>query len=99
MGLRHGMQANRNERLRLQLNPDDQRMCPILWADRFGFVVVMPRAKQMTLDQSWAIAQTDYFKGGLPYDTIPSNIGLLNGRVVMFDYGALSQPPGTPLSL
>jgi hypothetical protein len=84
------MKANRYERRRWQTG--DARLCPILFADRFGFVVVMRRAEAIEPEAAWAmIKQTDF--AGLPHDTVPENVGLIDGRLVMIDYGALGHPP------
>ncbi len=90
-GIRRGMQANRNERNWWRWY-QDPRTCPVMFADPFGFIVVMPRAQRRAPDDVWDVARTGYFDG-LPEDHIPENVGWINDRPVMIDYGALSHPP------
>lgn len=85
-----GFKANRYERRRWQTG--DVRLCPILFSDPFGLLVIMRRAADLEPVEAWEIiAQTDF--SGLPHDTIPENVGLIDGRLVMVDYGALGHPP------
>lgn len=99
-GIKQGMQANRNERNWWNWYKDS-RMCPVWFSDPWGFVIVMPRASQPWVlnnrtkyppEELWNIIEQGFFKG-LPEDSIPENIGLLNDELVMLDYGALSFPP------
>lgn len=92
---KNGFRANRKERRYSRLNHPN--LCPVLFADPFGFVVVMPRCTPMHGVKSWrerlafralCPVEADYLRTqGLPVDNYAFNYGLLNGRVVSFDYG------------
>ena len=68
-------------------------LCPILWADRFGWIVVMKRAAPMS-----AAEFDDWFHSSdwphvpfepVPYELSEKDAGCLPcGRQVMIDYGA-----------
>lgn len=91
-GIRRGCLANRNEWNRWCWYPDE-RLCPVLWMSSFGLLLVMPRAALLSNEDAWAIADTGLFSGLPPDACNPANIGLLHGRPVTFDYGALGYPP------
>jgi len=61
-------------------------LCPILFADRFGIVVVMRRAEQpVSLDEIEAVAEPLY--PDITCEWKPQDCGRLRGRVVALDYG------------
>ena len=63
-----------------------ESLCPILFADPLGLVVVMPRAQQpVTLEEIQA-ATPVYFPEPT-YETKAEAFGLVNGRVLALDYG------------
>jgi hypothetical protein len=64
-------------------------LCPILFADLLGLVVVMPRAAQpVTFDDVVAATPDDY---PLPtHETKPADFGKVQGRVLALDYGLAS---------
>lgn len=78
-------------------------LCPVLFADPWGLVVVMPRCAPLKQCESYreriaymAICpvQFNHLKSlGLPVDNYCFNYGYLpDGRLVSFDYGTLSEP-------
>ena len=63
-----------------------QNLCPIKFADPFGFIVVMVRAEQpVTVDDVIAADPDDYPDVHVEYKA--NNWGRLNGRIVVVDYG------------
>ncbi len=63
-----------------------QNLCPIKFADPFGFITVMARAEQpVTEDEIEAADCDDYPDIHVEYK--PENWGRLNGRLVAVDYG------------
>lgn len=61
-------------------------LCPVVWADPFGLVLVMPRAEQPVSQQEALIALGDFYPG-IDAETKPENFGRLGGKVVVLDYG------------
>lgn len=64
-------------------------LCPVLFADPIGLVVVMPRAEILTgalFDAEYErfINRDDYV---LPVENKPDSFGFLNGELVAVDYG------------
>jgi hypothetical protein len=60
-------------------------LCPVLWADPFGFVVVMPRAAQ-PVPQEKVDALPDYYPD-ITAETKHEDFGLLQGQILALDYG------------
>ncbi len=61
-------------------------LCPILFADRFGLVVVMVRAEQpVSLAEIEAVCETLY--PDVTCEWKPQDCGRLCGQVVALDYG------------
>lgn len=75
-----GMLANLHERLWWG-EGWDERLCPVLFADPIGMVVIMKRAEDIDF-----LPKEEDFKY-LPLDHKIENFGLLNGKVVLRDYG------------
>ena len=65
-------------------------LCPVLFADPAGFMVVMPRAEQ-PVDAADVAALPDAYPGTTA-ELKPDDYGRLRGRVVAVDYG-LPDPP------
>jgi hypothetical protein len=87
--LRAGMQCNRWEReMWLVWRPKFQwaNLCPIAFADPFGFVVLMPRASQPVSRERVEAEDHDYYPM-VNAECKPEDYGLLNGRTVIVDYG------------
>jgi hypothetical protein len=63
-----------------------ENLCPIVFADPLGLVVVMPRAEQPVTDDEIKAATPDYFPEPT-YEYKAQDFGRLNGRVVALDYG------------
>jgi hypothetical protein len=61
-------------------------VCPVLWADPWGFLVVMPRLPIMTAAGFAALAVT-HSVWNLSVERKPCSFGLYDGRVVAVDYG------------
>ena len=98
---KNGVRANRKERETSRLN--HPKLCPILFVDPFGLVVIMPRCSRAPrLDHhkecdARAICPVEYEylrRSGLPIDNYAFNYGLFRGRVVSFDYGTSYYLPG-----
>lgn len=89
--VRQGRNCNRAERA-AWIARKFPHLCPILWADRFGWIVVMKRAQPMTCVEFDA-----WFLSGdwphipfepAPYELTAADAGRLPcGRRVMIDYG------------
>lgn len=85
----NGLLANLTERSFAPLDKD--RLCPILFAAPGGFLVVMPRANELS-DAEWA--GLDLFKFTrhadycLPVEMKRDSFGTLGGRIVAIDYGS-----------
>jgi hypothetical protein len=63
-------------------------LCPVLFADRLGIVLVMPRAgpaDPTAVDA--AIERDGEFYPQPTTEFLPAGYGMMNGRVVCFDYG------------
>ena len=63
-----------------------ESLCPILFADPLGLVVVMPRAQQRVTLEEIQAATPVYFPEPT-YETKAEVFGLVNGRVVALEYG------------
>ena len=92
--LRHaaaGMRSNRWEREMWRIwRPIFEcwtNLCPILFADRFGFIVVMMRASQpVTIDEIEAEDPDCYPDIDVEFGK-SANFGRFKGRIVAVDYG------------
>lgn len=90
-----GIRANLNEREFYEIAniPDNQltkalpHICPILWSSWGAWIIVMPRCSPLILTD---IKTRDVFLvlEKLVGDHKDDNYGILNGKVVMFDYGS-----------
>lgn len=78
----NGLLANMQER---EWAGHDNRLCPIIWASCWGWLVVMRRAEPLT-DRTWYAMRLQAWNG-LPLDWKKANFGRLDGRVVLVDYG------------
>jgi hypothetical protein len=63
-----------------------QNLCPILFADPFGFFVVMRRARQPVAREVKDAADPDYYPG-ITAEMKSEDYGHLDGRIVAVDYG------------
>lgn len=63
-----------------------ENLCPIEFADPFGFLVVMPRAAQPVTFEDVVEATPDYYPD-ITSETKPADFGRVGGRVVALDYG------------
>jgi len=87
-----GIKANRNERRRWN-ESRDVRLCPILFADAWGFFVVMPYARPLT-DDEFRDAELEYIMDGARMfnrthptgDFKRENYGIHDNKVVKIDY-------------
>ena len=83
-----GMRSNRWEReMWFRWRPWFQwkTLCPVIYADRFGLLVVMPRAVQ-PVPKDQVDALPDYHPE-ITAETKHEDFGLLSGAVVALDYG------------
>ena len=89
-----GRNANRRER-HVYRKTKDRRLCPVIWADPEGNILVMQR-----VDYDYPYTKTDYidpiyyrnkFKNFLEFanDMHPGNFGYIGKRLVMVDYGTI----------
>jgi hypothetical protein len=84
-----GMQCNRWEREMWRTWQPKFRwenLCPIKFADRFGLVVVMLRARQPVTQQEVEAADPDCYPD-IDVEWKPENWGRVNDRMVAIDYG------------
>lgn len=64
-----------------------EHICPVLYADPLGLVVVMPRAKQpVTFDDVVEATSHDYYPD-VHLEMKPEDYGRLKDRVLALDYG------------
>jgi hypothetical protein len=63
-----------------------ENLCPVLFADPIGLIVVMPRAIPVSRDDVLA-ADPDYYPTPTEEYSKPEDYGRLNGAVVILDYG------------
>jgi hypothetical protein len=86
-----GLLANLQEREWSKANYPE--LCPVLFSDPFGVVVVMPRAeildRPLTPGEYHAMFEDIYPERGyrIPSENKPDSFGYLNGRLVAVDYG------------
>lgn len=64
-------------------------LCPVLYGNRYGFVIVMPRADPIERDMTDVeyddlLARREY---ELPVERKTDSFGMLNGQIVAVDYG------------
>jgi hypothetical protein len=84
-----GMRCNRWEREMWYVWRPKYRwenLCPILFADPFGLLVVMARAAQPVTFEEVRAEDPDYYPG-ITAEAKPEDYGRLNGRIVAVDYG------------
>lgn len=79
-----GLLANLHERFWWRATGQDARLCPVLMGCPLGTFVVMRLANDIGEDQ---LPPRDAFEG-LPLDYKADNFGLLDGNVVLRDYGS-----------
>ena len=78
----------------------NRHLCPIKYSNRFGLLVVMVRAQEVTdkekfkedlsqllEDESKGISPYDLGVDFFEYDGFPKNFGYIDGRLVKIDYG------------
>lgn len=81
-----GLIANMDERLWWKTR--DPRLCPVLFSLPGGWLLVMRRADRICTDED----SIDYRAfAGLPMDPHPDNIGVIEGQLVLVDYGSFSK--------
>lgn len=86
----NGMLSNLDERRFSSMR--DPNLCPVLWSDPLGMMVIMPRCKHVTHRGLFEVA-LHAMRGALPQDFYlsdakPENFGYLHGRLVKLDYGS-----------
>jgi hypothetical protein len=72
------------------------KLCPVLIADRWGFILIMPRCEllagspdEAAMSEQEHRAFTTLEAGGcLPVENKRSSFGYLNGRLVAVDFGS-----------
>lgn len=63
-----------------------ENLCPILFADPLGLLVVMPRAKQPVTFEDVVNSFPDNYPD-ITAETKPEDFGWLNGKLLALDYG------------
>ena len=63
-----------------------ENLCPIIFADPLGLVVVMPRASQPVSFDDVKAGYGNYYPD-ITAETKPEDFGSINGRIVALDYG------------
>jgi hypothetical protein len=64
-----------------------ENLCPILFADLLGLVVVMPRAQQPVTFADVVEATPGHYYPDTTAETKPEDFGRVGGRVLALDYG------------
>jgi hypothetical protein len=98
-----GLLANLQERYWSRIKYAELKLCPVLFADPIGLVVVMPRCEDIELldpyfernsramcpvaFEAWRSVMLGDGRCDLPVENMACNFGYLNGRLVSFDYG------------
>lgn len=86
-----GLNANRHEREKWKASRD-VRLCPILFSDTLGIIVVMPYARALTdeefekLEVEYIVERSHIFGKAHHGDFKRENYGMLGDRVVKVDY-------------
>jgi len=89
----HGLLANMQEELFSGVN---DCLCPVIWADIFGFVLIMKRAYVIPnrinhlnfCNYLEAKYKNNNMREFILSDSKPSNWGILKGNLVKIDYGS-----------
>lgn len=75
----------------------DKRMAPVLWASWGGWILVMPRCKELSSGDFGKIRRLDYhpiteipYRGNfkIPVEFKKDSFGWLSGNIVAIDYGS-----------
>lgn len=83
----NGLLHNMNERDRWRWTRD-RRLCPVLWGDPFGFVLIMRRAETLRDGERTKAELAAQFRDELiRVEPKPCSFGWLDGRLVAVDYG------------
>ena len=89
-----GLLANEREgRLYYQTKRSD--LCPVVYYNKFGFILIQKRAKVLNNNINWnnfyeyinCKYKNDSLKEIMLSDLKPSNFGILNKKLVKIDYG------------
>lgn len=89
VGLYQGLICNLQERYWSRFKYP--QLCPVVFSDIFGLFVVMPRCEKVSSN----LEETEFEEfikipdglGTLPAENVAENFGLLNGKLVIVDYG------------
>jgi hypothetical protein len=84
-----GMRSNRWEREMWRLwriKYGWENLCPVLFADSFGLMVIMSRAAPVSWNEVQA-ENPDYYPSPTDEYSKPEDYGRLHGRIVAVDYG------------
>lgn len=84
LGLLANMQEARFSRAELP------ELCPVLWSIPGGWLIVMPRVREMTSDEFESFDVGAFINKEtyvVPVERKPDSFGWLDGRVVAIDYG------------
>jgi hypothetical protein len=86
-----GIKANMSERKRWE-SSKDKRLCPILFCDYFGIVVVMPYARPLTDEEFHDLEYKYIMEGSHAFGRVHhgdfkrENYGMLGNQIVKIDY-------------
>jgi hypothetical protein len=91
----YGLLANLQERYWSRFNC--RQLCPVLFSDPLGLIVIMPRCqpveKQFGNSAIVCAVEFHWFErwgtdgARVPIENVAANFGYLDGRLVSFDYG------------
>lgn len=84
----HGLLGNMNEKIWWK-NSGDLRLCPVLWSCPGGFLNIMARAREVTVNEYLGMSKKymkNYFDT-IPVEIKPSSFGWIDRRLVAIDYG------------
>jgi hypothetical protein len=95
-----GRYANRDEQHLWATDNRRSLMCPVLFADRWGWVVIMPRCTEVSRNDYEAWDDEHSFdihvigEDPSPFERGSKDVGRLpDGRIVFIDYGARAYSP------
>ena len=83
----YGLLANINEVEFSKMK--DRRLFPVLFSIPYGFLVVMPRCKQISYSEFTLVIDSDFIEVPfhIPCEPKYDSFGKLNNKIVAIDYG------------
>lgn len=67
-------------------------LCPVIWAFPGGWLLIMRRARQLTMKEFDSLIYSEWIKGDsndyiIPVEEKLDSFGMLDGKIVAVDYG------------